>query len=265
MRIFFRKSRFSFGILLALLAISISGVFLTMHNQLTEAQTKTPLLAILFTIASISICIILFQIFSSIFSNLQRNLLQLEDLKKSIQESRKQNDIEETLIEKEEILNLKEEEVQSYFPQEAFENEEKFMEKLLLNISKKNDIVQAIAFKKDKKTEVFSILASYAYFSESKPPTFTVGETLPGQVAKNKVTLNLKEVPENYINIVSGLGKGTPNNLLIVPILANDNECIGIIEFASFKSFTDQKAKLFENIGLMINEYLINIGNISKK
>ncbi len=139
------------------------------------------------------------------------------------------------------------------------------MEKLLLNISSKNDVVQAIAFKKDNKTKVFSVLASYAYFSESDPPTFTVGETLPGQVAKNKITLNLKEVPENYISVISGLGKGTPKHLLIVPILANDNECIGIIEFASFKPFSDQKAKLFENIGLMINEYFLNIGNSSKK
>lgn len=262
MKIFFNKSRFSYGILLILLILSISGVFLSLHNQLAAANLKTPLLAGVFTIASIALGIILFQLVSTASSNLLRSNQQLDQIKKSIQESKKQS-IEEEKVEDKEVktqINV-EEEVNGFIPKESFQSQELFMEKLLSNVSSKNDIVQAIAFIKDEKTQVFSILASYAYFSESDPPTFIEGETLPGQVAKNKVALNLKEIPEDYISVVSGLGKGTPNNLLIIPILNQEKECLGVIEFASFKIFTEQKVKLFESLGLMINEHLTTIGN----
>jgi uncharacterized membrane protein (DUF485 family) len=262
MRIFFNKSRFSYGILLILLILSISGVFLSLYNQLATAKLETPLLAIVFTIASIVLGIILFQLGSNASSKLMRSNQQLDQLKKSIQESKKQS-LEEEKAEDKEVkiqINVREE-VNNFIPEGSFQSQELFMEKLLSNISSKNDIVQAIAFSKDEKTQMFSVLASYAYFSESDPPTFSEGETLPGQVVKNKVALNLKEIPEDYITVISGLGKGTPNNLLIVPILNQEKECLGVIEFASFSIFNEQKVKLFETLGLMINEHLTTIGN----
>lgn len=265
MKIFSKKSRFSNGILWILLIVSITGVYFTMHNHLTGAQVKTPIPAILFTMSSIVITIILYQQFASILSNLNKSISQLDQLKKSIQESKKKEEIEDEVVDtetsKEENI---EDETKSYFEQLDMDTEELFVEKLLSKLANKNDIVQAIAFRKNQESQVFSMLTSYAYFSDNQPPSFTEGDTLPGQVAKNKLTLNLKEVPENYINVVSGLGQGTPQNLLIVPMINAENECIGILEFASFKPFSDTKVMLFESIALMASELLLKIGNSTK-
>jgi Na+-transporting methylmalonyl-CoA/oxaloacetate decarboxylase gamma subunit len=228
-------------------------------------QVKVPIIAILLTILSITIAIIFFQILATISNQASKNAQQLEQLKKSIQESKKQaeqNIIKETKTETAVAIDY-ETEAKLLIPKENFENEEKFLEKLLSNISHKHDIVQAIAFKKDIVTHTYTFQAAYAFFSESEPPKFTEGETLPGQVAKNKVTLNLNDVPEDYITIISGLGKGSPKHLLILPILNSSNECMGIIELASFKEFDNHRVKLFETLVNSIYDHLLTIGNSS--
>jgi two-component system chemotaxis sensor kinase CheA len=56
----------------------------------------------------------------------------------------------------------------------------------------------------------------------------------------------------------SGLGKSTPNYLLLVPVIA-ENETIGVVELASFKPFTNEIIDLFtlftERAGEELNKY----------
>jgi hypothetical protein len=265
MKFFSKNSRFSFGILLALLIASIFGIYISIYNHLANAQAETPLLAIVFTITSITLAILFFQILATISNQAAKNAQQLEQLKKSIQESKKQaeqSNKSEKFVESEVSIDY-ESQAKLLIPNESFDSEEKFIEKLLSNISNKHDIVQAIAFKKDISTQIYSFQAAYAYFSEHEPPKFIEGETLPGQVAKNKVALNLNNVPEEYITIISGLGKGSPKHLLILPIINSSNECLGIIELASFKEFDIQRVKLFEVLVNLINDHLLTIGNSS--
>lgn len=132
----------------------------------------------------------------------------------------------------------------------------KYTEKILSNIAKEFDIVQGLFFVKEKKTDIFNIAGKYAYFGEEQPKSFKSGETLSGQVAKNKTTLNLKEIPEDYVTILSGLGSSSPNNLLIIPIILKD-ETLGIIELASFKKFGKVIIELFESISDKIGNELI--------
>jgi putative methionine-R-sulfoxide reductase with GAF domain len=80
--------------------------------------------------------------------------------------------------------------------------------------------------------------AKYAYFSAENPPDFLLGEGLSGQVAKNQKALRINDIPETHLNIVSGLGKGKPKNIIIFPILF-DEELFGIIELASFINFSE--------------------------
>jgi len=63
-----------------------------------------------------------------------------------------------------------------------------------------------------------------------------IGEGLIGAVAFEKQTLYMTHLPENYINITSGLGDAPPKNLVIVPCIIED-ELMGIIELASFSTF----------------------------
>ena len=96
---------------------------------------------------------------------------------------------------------------------------EKYSEKLLSNIAKELDIVQGLLFHRMKDSEEFTIAGKYAYFGETEPKNFKLGETLSGQVAKNQTLLNLSEIPENYITILSGLGTSSPNHLIIIPVM----------------------------------------------
>jgi hypothetical protein len=264
MKNFINGSRFSHGILLILQIIFISGIFFTMHSSIANAGGSVSWLAILCLLLSIVLSIIFFQfVYRSSVKALQ-NAKMFESLKKSIQSEKKEmNATIEHTVDTHEIDY--EAEAKAIFPKDASEEYEPFFEKIFSALSQKFDAVQAIAFLKNPETSVFSFVAGYAYYTENPPPTFIEGETLPGQVAKNKEILKLCEIPENYITIVSGLGKGSPKYLLIVPIFDQNNESIGVIELASFKDFSDQMIKLMEKISHLIGEHLITIGNSTKE
>lgn len=135
---------------------------------------------------------------------------------------------------------------------------EAYVEKVLQNIVKELEIAQALVFILNESDQLFHVSAQYAYFSEEQPRKFQIGEGLSGQVAKNRQMLNLKELPEGYVSVVvSGLGKSAPRSLIIAPIVHDDN-CIGIIELASFKTFGENEEtlvyKVCESMGNRLNK-----------
>lgn len=129
----------------------------------------------------------------------------------------------------------------------VFETAGLYTEKVLQNIAKEIDIVQGLAFVLDDNDQQFHISGEYAYFSEEQPRSFSLGETISGQVAKNKKLLNLENIPDGYITILSGLGKGSPHHLIIAPIV-NGDESIGVLELAAFKPVSKEYEKLIEKI-----------------
>jgi len=105
----------------------------------------------------------------------------------------------------------------------------------------------------------FELIATYAYSAiEDLPQVTTVrlGEGLVGQCAIGKKRILLTNVPADYIAVWSGLGQGTPLNVVILPVLF-EGEVRAVIELASFNklsqihvSFLDQ---LVESIGIVLN------------
>ncbi len=116
------------------------------------------------------------------------------------------------------------------------DNTKKFSEILLDNLAKELLIVQGIVFIKNLISKKFVQISTYAYYSDKNIIEFELGESISGQVAKNKKLLNITDVPKNYITVLSGLGKGSPSNLLIFPIVYKD-ETIGIVEISAFTNF----------------------------
>ncbi|MGK7389570.1 MAG: PAS domain-containing protein [Candidatus Cyclobacteriaceae bacterium M2_1C_046] len=85
-----------------------------------------------------------------------------------------------------------------------------------------------------------------------------MGQGLIGQAAVERERIHLKEVPEDYINITSGLGLATPRSLLIVPLKSN-GELVGAIELASFNDFSETDIEFLEKVGESTASTIISV------
>ena len=91
--------------------------------------------------------------------------------------------------------------------------------------------------KKEGDIRKLEMTATYALaLGETKKPNFEFGEGLVGQAASEEKSINIDDIPDGYIKIVSGLGSSTPNHLLVFPIKIKDT-LYGVVEIASFTSF----------------------------
>ena len=132
---------------------------------------------------------------------------------------------------------------------------ETFVKELLSNLSKKLELVEGLCYVRKGKTDNFEYIADYAFTGEEKPKGFKLGETLPGEVAKSKEIMNISDIPEEYFQAESGLGKSKPRYLLILPLVLK-NKTIGIIEMAAFKKFDQQNVETFIELGTKVGEKL---------
>ncbi|MEM7109119.1 MAG: PAS domain S-box protein, partial [Bacteroidota bacterium] len=67
----------------------------------------------------------------------------------------------------------------------------------------------------------------------------------------------MTNIPEDYLNITSGLGLASPSSLLIVP-LKTDDKIMGVIEIASFEIFDDTDLEFLEKVGASIASTITN-------
>jgi CheY-like chemotaxis protein/signal transduction histidine kinase/HAMP domain-containing protein len=101
------------------------------------------------------------------------------------------------------------------------------------------------------------MIASYGYRSSRKLPTsFLPGEGLVGQCALEKQRIWLTNVPRDYIQVSSGLGAAPPTNIVVLPILF-EQQVKAVIEIASLDRFTETHLwfldQLMESIGVVLN------------
>ncbi|HET9410268.1 MAG TPA: response regulator, partial [Candidatus Dormibacteraeota bacterium] len=104
--------------------------------------------------------------------------------------------------------------------------------------------------------------AGYAYKPrKGLSKEFHLGEGLVGQCAVEKRRILLTNVPPDYVRITSGLGEGTPMNILILPVLF-EGEVRAVIELASFEQFSqthqDFLDQLTDSIGVVLNNIEAN-------
>ncbi len=108
----------------------------------------------------------------------------------------------------------------------------------------------------DKNNIYLDLLGSYAYNRKKYiKKQIRIGEGLVGAVAVEKYTVYMTDVPDEYIEIESGIGSANPTSVLIVPI-KGDKDVLGVIELASFNELEKYEISLVEKIADSISSTL---------
>ena len=81
--------------------------------------------------------------------------------------------------------------------------------------------------------------------------TFALGESLVGQCALERKSIVLEQVPEEYLVITSGTGQAVPRNVVVLPVL-HDDELKGVLELGAFRPFSDADGAFLEQGGSLI-------------
>jgi CheY-like chemotaxis protein/signal transduction histidine kinase/HAMP domain-containing protein len=110
---------------------------------------------------------------------------------------------------------------------------------------------------------VLKLIASYAYKQRKHLSNrFHLGEGIVGQSALEKKPIVLSNVPEDYIQIVSGLGEASARNILVLPVLF-EGKVKAVIELGSFLPFSPIHQlfldQLAESLGVVLNMITANM------
>ncbi|TCC90213.1 HAMP domain-containing protein [Pedobacter frigiditerrae] len=106
------------------------------------------------------------------------------------------------------------------------------------------------------------LFAGYAHKTTKKiNQEFSLSEGLVGQCAIDKEQIRITNFPNDNLQISSGIGSATPLDLVILPVLF-ENNVKAVIELASFDTFSDTHIdfldQLTESIGIVLNNIETN-------
>jgi len=104
--------------------------------------------------------------------------------------------------------------------------------------------------------------ACYAYnrkkFIEQR---YESGQGIIGQSVLEKEAMHLSEIPDDYLNITSGVGEALPKFITVQPLIINET-VEGVLEIASFKEFDPYERefiqKLSENIAAFVSSHKVS-------
>jgi GAF domain-containing protein len=88
--------------------------------------------------------------------------------------------------------------------------------------------------------------------------TVKLGQGVLGQTFLERETTYLRDLPEEYVRITSGLGDANPKAILMVPLKV-DKEVYGIVELASFKEYEEHEIAFVERLGETIASTLASV------
>lgn len=110
--------------------------------------------------------------------------------------------------------------------------------------------------RREDESVTLDLFAAYAFTNRKHTATsYTWGEGIVGQVAREKKRVVVSYLPPDYVTISSSLGETPPINLVVVPLLF-EGETKGVIELASLEPFTNIQLafidQLVESVGIVL-------------
>lgn len=111
----------------------------------------------------------------------------------------------------------------------------------------------------NKEDEYLELISGYAYEKKKYLNKKIVkGQGLIGQSWIERKSIYMTSVPDDYVNITSGLGYSTPRCVLIIPLIFNEI-VQGVIELASFNKFKDYELGFIEKVSESISSALSSV------
>jgi hypothetical protein len=111
----------------------------------------------------------------------------------------------------------------------------------------------------DLREPFLELISLYAFnIKKFEQQKLKIGEGLVGQAYLEKATIYLKEIPDDYIRITSGLGASNPKNILVVPLKV-DTEVYGLVELASFNEYQPHEISFVEKLGETLASTLASV------
>ena len=109
------------------------------------------------------------------------------------------------------------------------------------------------------------LVASYGGAGGSaskKRDRFALGEGLVGQAAVEAKPIVVEDVPKDYIKVKSGLGEARPRNIIVLPVVFEE-QVLGVIELASLQAVSEINRafleQITETIGVVLNTIRANM------
>jgi HAMP domain-containing protein/signal transduction histidine kinase/DNA-binding response OmpR family regulator len=106
------------------------------------------------------------------------------------------------------------------------------------------------------------LIASYGYQRrKSVSNHFKFGEALVGQAALEGKSILISDAPSDYVKVTSGLGNALPVNIVVMPILFEE-QVLAVVELASLRAFSEVNQafleQLGETLGVVLNAIIAN-------
>jgi methyl-accepting chemotaxis protein len=121
-----------------------------------------------------------------------------------------------------------------------------------------------IEYTNESNERYVELSACYAYdkrkFLEKK---INEGQGIIGQCMLEKELIFLTDIPNNYVNITSGLGEATPRNIVVAPLIFNE-KFYGAIEIALFDVMKPHQVEFLKKVCDNIASEIASLKNIQE-
>ena len=255
----FKEQKIIFQILFALTAIFIllmgfsfwSGYF---NTNITPKSW--PFIFLVLSLASLSSLLIIHRKASDtkILEDQMKQRIEEERVKILSELSKKKEEKEQMVDDEKEIKTS----VDKIIPKGKFKSLDTFGKKLFVNLAQEMELLQGILYIADAKKKSFIFSSGYAITNDKAIPGFSPGENITGQAAQTQDIIVIDEIPEDYFEVESGLGKSKPKSILIVPIV-DKKKTVGLIEMSVFIAIEEKHRKILTAMNKPLAEKILLI------
>lgn len=151
-----------------------------------------------------------------------------------------------------------EKKIDQILPKGSFKNLDSYAKRLLSNLADEFEVTQGIFYAAKQDFSSFGYLTGYALTNTKNIHDFNLGENLNGQTAASQEIMVVKDIPDDYLSVESGLGKSKPRNLVIIPFI-NQDKTFAVLELTTFQNITSSTLRILNDIAGKASEKMVQL------